>query len=252
MTQTTPAKTPAAKQRLEVALERASRIQVALDSFTTDMADAYNDRDWEALDLPDWAAYCKKHLGGWAVAIGERPEVFTALHDAGMSTRAIADATGTSKSTVSRTVSKPASPGVPGGTPAFSPTVTVDGKEHPVVVAPATRTTTTGTDGKSYPRPAPATRPAPASQRPAVGPEIGGRRKLDLAFADLVDVIRNVNRLYFDQVSAMRPGDLGVRPKREHQDVTRFADQSRIQTRREAVAQLLVFLKDAGLLNEES
>ncbi len=90
------------------------------------VVEAYTGRAWAALGYGSWDAYCSAEFGSLRLRLPpeERAGITASLRDAGLSVRAIAAATGTSKSTVSRALS-----GVPNGTP---------------------EATVTGTDGKTY------------------------------------------------------------------------------------------------------
>jgi hypothetical protein len=76
---------------------------------------AWEARDWQALKYESWDAYCRAEFGMGQIQLApaQREAVMTVLSGAGMSVRQIASATGTGKSTVSRTLNPP---GVPDGT----------------------------------------------------------------------------------------------------------------------------------------
>src|SRR5690606_22018851 len=72
------------------------------DVCSSDLIEAYTTRAWEALGYASWDDACRVELGAGRIKIprSERPEVVEAMRGAGMSTRAIAAATGVSDGTV--------------------------------------------------------------------------------------------------------------------------------------------------------
>ena len=92
----------------DVARDLTNQIRKALE-FTWDLViQAYQGRAWLALGYKTWNDYCVKEFGNQHIAIPreDRNEVVGSLRDAGLSTRAIVDATGLSKGTVSREIRK--------------------------------------------------------------------------------------------------------------------------------------------------
>lgn len=91
------------------------------------MMDLYEGRAWIALGYSSWGELCDTEFkaNNFRIPREDRREIVMSMRERGMSTRAIAAATGTSKGTVDRALS-----GAPNGAPA------------PV----------TGTDGKTYTR----------------------------------------------------------------------------------------------------
>jgi len=88
-------------------------------TFTWDLVqEAYVGRAWVALGYSSWDDYCELEFGTSRLRLPreERSEVVASLHEAGLSVRAIAAATGSSKSTVARELSP-----VPNGTPGLFP-----------------------------------------------------------------------------------------------------------------------------------
>lgn len=73
---------------------------------------AYRGRVWIALGYSSWETYCEAEFSTVAIPRAERGAVVAAMRSAGMSTRAIAAATGLGVGTVHRELS-----GVPDGTP---------------------------------------------------------------------------------------------------------------------------------------
>ena len=120
------------------------------------IAEAQSGQIHLALGFPSWTAYLADALAGLKHITAEcKPELIQHLGSVGMSTRAIATAVGTSKSTVARELSS----GVPNGTP-----------DDDAPVAPR-RLTVVGSDGKEYPR-----RPRPVYRRAARHRGLPGER----------------------------------------------------------------------------
>lgn len=134
----------------EVAIRRAERIRTGLSSYAAmrqDIADAYAQRDWRALDYDSWHAYLEGEFGEELHRLkrAERPVAVRDLRAQGMSMPQIANAVGVGVGTVHRDLAA----GFP------------DGKAAPEKV--------TGSDGKQHPatkpeRPTPAAEPMPARQ----------------------------------------------------------------------------------------
>ena len=100
--------------------------------------EAYASRAWASLGYASWDDYCTQEFGTSRIRLPreERQEVVASMREIGMSTRAIASATGTPRRTVRRAMSEVGHSGPP---------------------APVT-----GTDGKTYtPRPQPQPEPEP-------------------------------------------------------------------------------------------
>jgi len=130
---------------------------------------AYIRRAWIALGYGSWDSYCSAEFGSGRLRLPreERQEAVASLREAGLSVRAIASATGTSKSAVSRDLA-----GVPNGTGEGTPSG--EGRKFPdlwagfppgaqeeaeEMIRDAEKGSTskvmspesvTGTDGKSY------------------------------------------------------------------------------------------------------
>jgi hypothetical protein len=111
------------------ARQRADRIRTGLRSWMEIIKEikvAYAERDWEALGYNGWDAYVVGEFGNELPRFnskGDERKVIWDLSDAHMSTRAIAAATGTSKSGVARIVKD--SPA-----PTGAPVTGTDGKEY--------------------------------------------------------------------------------------------------------------------------
>ncbi|WP_165593102.1 winged helix-turn-helix domain-containing protein [Mycobacteroides abscessus] len=114
-------------------------IRTSVDRVWDLITKAYTQRAWAVLGYPSWDVYCEREFAStWFRLPREtRTEVVMSLRDSGLSTRAIAAATGVSQSTVQRELPAP-------------PTESNDS------VAPSI----TGTNGKTY-QPTQPVRPAP-------------------------------------------------------------------------------------------
>lgn len=110
--------------------DRAERIRTALSVSWDLIKDAWKAFDWRALGYPSWDAYCDGEFGTSRIRLPreERREVVSSMREIGMSTRAIAAATGISQKTASREVE-----------------ATRESNDSPAPV--------TGTDGKTYTQP---------------------------------------------------------------------------------------------------
>lgn len=116
------------------------QIRQGLEITWNMIVEVYSGRAWKALGHTSWRDYCVKEFGNHhlakALPRGERDELFVELREAGLSTRAIASATGASKSTVNRALSGESfdssavneDSGVPNGTP-DNPAPKVEGED---------------------------------------------------------------------------------------------------------------------------
>lgn len=88
--------------------------------------EAYVSRAWDSLGYSSWDDYCTQEFGTSRIRLPreERREVVASMREIGMSTRAIASATGNSKDTVARSLRA----GVSNATPA--PVTGTDGKTY--------------------------------------------------------------------------------------------------------------------------
>lgn len=160
----------------ETARYLTDRIKVALEGTWQLIAEAYVSRAWAALGYGTWDEYCTREFGTTRLRLPreERQEVVASLRESGLSTRAIAAATGQSHTQVQRDIAggtnvPPAQsdnelPGVAyeeGGHPATA-SAHVTPPPVPSPPAPAPRPTITGSDGRSYP----ASRPQPPPPPP--------------------------------------------------------------------------------------
>jgi transposase-like protein len=128
-------------------------IKAAVADVWLRISEAYQGRAWLALGYDSWDAYCAAEFAGGRLQLPreERREIVASLRESGLSVRAIASATGSSKSAVSRAL-----PTVPNGTVEVSPAPTSAPEVEPrfkASVKPAAKVT--GTNGKSYEPPAP-------------------------------------------------------------------------------------------------
>lgn len=92
----------------DVARNLTNEIRRALE-FTWDLViQAYQGRAWLALGYKTWNDYCVKEFGNQHIAIPreDRDEVIGSLRSAGLSSRAIAGATGLSKGTVGNSLKR--------------------------------------------------------------------------------------------------------------------------------------------------
>ncbi|MFB7722296.1 hypothetical protein [Nocardia sp. NPDC056100] len=92
----------------EAARELTDQIQQHVSDAWTLIERAYLSRAWVALDYASWDEYCAKEFDRARIGIPreERSEVVASLRVIGMSTRAIAAATGLSKGTVQNTLAE--------------------------------------------------------------------------------------------------------------------------------------------------
>lgn len=121
------------------ARELTDRIKVGVEAIWELVKQAYQSRAWSALGYESWDDYCTREFGTSRIRLPreERQEVVASMREIGMSTRAIASATGVSKDTVRREIST--------------------GANAPVDV--------TGVNGKTYtPKPRPEPEPAPDAE----------------------------------------------------------------------------------------
>lgn len=137
-----PAPDPATR---DVAVRRAERIRAGVVSYAAmrqDIADAYAQRDWAALEYDSWHAYLEGEFGDELRQLARIPEqrqpIVGDLRGQGLSVRQIASTTGLPKSTVADKVAQVSD----GRTPA---SVTgADGKTYPAKKAPAAAPTPVG------------------------------------------------------------------------------------------------------------
>ena len=94
----------------KTAAERAARIRAKASDLIQEIADAFNDKDHLALGYSTWHEYCAHELNG-SIAIpsvkGDRVDFVRGLSAAGLSQRAISEATGVARNTVARYINPP-------------------------------------------------------------------------------------------------------------------------------------------------
>lgn len=121
----------------DIAVARAERIRAGIRSLADlqqDIVDAYQARDWETLDYSSWESYVSAEFGHAMPRLEreERRELVVNLRAEGLSTRAIASATGTHKDTVRNDLSDVSggenSP--PDGGADAAPVTGLDGKQY--------------------------------------------------------------------------------------------------------------------------
>ena len=122
-----------------------SRIRAWVKSYPTeDVARAYAGRIWISLGYESWSEYCDCELDGFRLPSRiERPDVVSELADAGMSQRAISEATGADRKTIRKDLAEV-------------------GESGP----PARDSKVTGMDGKQYTKPRP--KPAIPDEAPGI------------------------------------------------------------------------------------
>jgi hypothetical protein len=118
----------------EEARTRAERIRAGmrvLAEWQQDVITAYAARDWEALGYTSWDAYLDGEYGEHRVRLprDQRREIVAGMAQAGMSTRAIGAAIGSSHMTVQRDLDQPSVTDVPDDRPAT--VKSLDGRERP-------------------------------------------------------------------------------------------------------------------------
>src|SRR5690606_22189968 len=126
--------------------------------------EAYLTRAWAALGYNSWDAYCAAEFGTSRIPLPreERREIVTSLREAGLSTRAIASATGVDHSTVSRDIASGVAAPQGNATPATRNVVGRDGKQY--APSPRPRVPEPGIWDASPP---PEPEPRPAAPKPA-------------------------------------------------------------------------------------
>lgn len=86
----------------EEARALTDRIKIAVEGTWQLIREAYTSRTWAVLGYDTWDAYCTAEFGETRLRLPreERQEVVASLRDSGLSTRAIASATGLARNTV--------------------------------------------------------------------------------------------------------------------------------------------------------
>lgn len=111
----------------EEARALTDRIKIAVEGTWQLIREAYTSRTWAVLGYTSWDSYCTAEFGETRLRLPreERQEVVASLRDSGLSTRAIASATGTHHSTIAADLR-----GV--GNPTPAPITGTDGKTYTV------------------------------------------------------------------------------------------------------------------------
>ena len=109
------------------ARELTDRIKAAVEDVWQLIQQAYVSRAWATLGYETWDAYCSAEFGTSRVRLPreERQEVVASLRESGLSTRAIASATGMHHSTIADDLR-----GVGNPTPEPAPVTGMDGKSY--------------------------------------------------------------------------------------------------------------------------
>lgn len=118
-------------ERTELTAEDAraltDEIRVRLAGLLPLIKEAFLRRADRALGYATWHDYCAAELDGVRIPVGDRPAAVAELRSAGMSTRAIGSALGTSEATVRRDLSTASNDAVDPP----SRVVSLDGRERP-------------------------------------------------------------------------------------------------------------------------
>ncbi|MBB3039422.1 helix-turn-helix domain-containing protein [Hoyosella altamirensis] len=103
------------------------RIKTGVEAIWELIKQAYQSRAWDALGYASWDDYCTREFGTSRIRLPreERQEVVASMREIGMSTRAIASATGDHYSTISRELGR-----VANATPDPQPVTGTDGKTY--------------------------------------------------------------------------------------------------------------------------
>lgn len=133
------------------------RMKTGVAVMTELIKEAYQGRVWDALGYTSWDEYVTREFGAGQLRIPkeERTEYVASLRDSGMSERAIASATGLSKTTINRTLSSSG----PNGPVAVDDGEAADLLAEELIAAEPI--TIIGTNGSRYTPPAPKLAPKP-------------------------------------------------------------------------------------------
>lgn len=150
----------------EEARRLTDEIKAGVENVWNLVKSAYGSRAWTALGYESWDAYCAAEFKGARISLPreDRQEVVGSLRDAGLSTRAIAAATGINRETVMKDLRQ-----VVGN----QPPAQVE-EMGPPAEEPEPPTPVLGTDGKTY-RPKPKAE-ALADAAEALGDDLLARR----------------------------------------------------------------------------
>lgn len=117
------------------AVARAERIRAGIRSLAElqqDITDAYHARDWETLGYDSWDGYVSGEFGSSLPRLdrSERRELVVNLRAEGLSTRAIASATGAARNTVKDDLRQVDQFDPPDPEPEPAPVTGLDGKQY--------------------------------------------------------------------------------------------------------------------------
>lgn len=89
------------------ARDLTDRIKTGMEVIWDLIKEAYQSRAWTVLGYASWDDYCTREFGASRIKLPreERQEIVSSMREIGMSTRAIASATGVSQKTISRDTS---------------------------------------------------------------------------------------------------------------------------------------------------
>lgn len=153
----------------DYARQLTDRIRVAVEGTWQLIVEAYQSRAWAALGYSSWDDYCTREFGTSRLKLPreDRAEQVASLRESGLSIRAIASATGSSKNTVKSDLRQVGQNDPPQPSPKsdaellagaeWSPEAVEDEPrftDEPGHIQPVTGTIT-GMDGKTYTRPEP-------------------------------------------------------------------------------------------------
>lgn len=112
------------------ARELTDRIKLAVEATWELIKEAYQSRAWKSLGYSSWDDYCTREFGTSRIKLPreERQEVVSSMREIGMSTRAIASATGSDRKTIMKDVRDVQV--VHFGPPEPAPVVGTDGKTY--------------------------------------------------------------------------------------------------------------------------
>ena len=153
---------PAPLSQAAQARQLTEKIRGAVERTWQLIEQAYETRAWHALGYRTWDEYCDREFGTTRMRLPreERREVVASMRERGMSTRAIASATGVARNTIKSELRQvgqvdPPAPPDPEAEPVETPPLRVERSPAP---PPPEPTTITGTDGKAYTVHAPVSR----------------------------------------------------------------------------------------------
>lgn len=134
----------------EAARQLTDKIKIAVEGTWQLIEQAYLTRAWSALGYRSWDEYCTREFGTSRLRLPreERQEIVASLRESGLSTRAIAAATGISQGTVNNDLASREQNYSPADGDDREPSVT---ESPPPAAQPGPAPVITGTDGRQYP-----------------------------------------------------------------------------------------------------